>query len=160
MTIWEKFCGEINDRLELLIEKNRISAVKNRLKLCLAQQNKQLERAYMQIGRTCFENGWMSDDPQMESDFRQVEELREKIERLRQKLEAADTCAEDNVIAVDFTPAGGEPEASYDEGGEDAEDAPLPEEDQWEEEPAPAPGVCVPDAVDEDEEDPILPMQP
>lgn len=42
MTIWEKICGEVNEKIEFLIEKNRTAAVKNRLKLTLARENKQM----------------------------------------------------------------------------------------------------------------------
>ena len=101
MTIWEKICGEVSDKIELLIEKNRVAAVKNRLKLTLARENKQLERVYMQIGRTCFAERRMSEDPQMADFYGQAEELIQKIQRLQDTLETVET-REDNVISVDF----------------------------------------------------------
>ena len=111
MTIWEKICGEVSDKIELLIEKNRVAAVKNRLKLTLARENKQLERVYMQIGRACFAGRRMSEDPQMADFYGQAEELIQKIQRLQNALETVET-REDNVISVDFGGAAQEENAA------------------------------------------------
>lgn len=143
MTIWEKICGEVSDKIEILIEKNRVAAVKNRLKLALARENKQLERVYMQIGRACFDGRRLSEEPEMEDFYHQVDALQQKIARLQKTLEEVEQNRENNVIAVDF-------------GGAQAEEEPLerePAEDAEQEEPAQeAGGPAEPQRREEPEE--------
>ena len=133
MTIWEKICGEVNEKIEFLIEKNRTTAVKNRLKLTLARENKQMERVYMQIGRMCFMERRMAEDPQMEDFYQQIEDLHDRIERIQKTLEAVER-REDNVITVDF--GGTQPEEkTADEQENSCEPACCPQETEKENEP-------------------------
>ncbi len=125
MTVWEKFCGQVSNRVAFLLEKNRIAAVKNRLKLALARETSLLDRVYMQIGRACFEEKRMIEDPQMQAQYQQIDQLLKKIDRLREMLEAAEQMRENNVIAVDF---GGEPEDSPAEPAQAEEPETQPEE--------------------------------
>ena len=72
----------ISDAAQNLIEKNRINAQVNRLKLVIKNESSILNKAYIQLGKYYFEN---SDDPKPE----ETEDLFEIIANAKARLNAA-----------------------------------------------------------------------
>lgn len=104
MTIMQKICSEVNKKFDMMIEKNRLAAIKNRLKIAIAGQQKQLDKIYMEIGKACVDRQYRSDDEKFAQWYAEVEEGQKKIERFSEKLAEIGLAAEDNgkVIHVSF----------------------------------------------------------
>ena len=74
--------GTISDAAQNLIEKNRVNARVNRLKLVIKNETSTLDKAYTQLGKYYFEN---ADEPKRE----EVENLFEIISNSKARLKVA-----------------------------------------------------------------------
>ena len=133
MTVMQKICSELNKKVDLMIEKNRIAAVRNRLKIAIAGQQKKIDKIYMEIGRECAGQGYLKGDEQFAAWYHQLDEARAAVERLADKMAALDKKEEErsNVISFSFGSEEGEeqPLEHVVEPSVHAEEVGLPEEE-------------------------------
>lgn len=104
MNFFKQACQGVNGQVHKLLNKNHVAAVRNRLKLNMASEQRAMENALVALGRACYDRGLLSQDEEMEKYYDRIRAAKERMEKIGKKLDLLDHPEQepacDNIINI------------------------------------------------------------
>ncbi len=96
---WASLTGSVSDAVDYIVEKNRKAALINRVKTVIRSEEKNIDRAYRELGKYYFQNLRDASNIETEHLCESIDHSNQRIDRAVTKLEeltgedACDTCS-------------------------------------------------------------------
>ncbi len=112
MKILDEIADSVVGVVDYVLEKNRKSAIINRTKILIRNEEQKRNRAYIALGKYYYRNHSEAPTPETEACFRQIEEATHRIGKAVANLEKLDGQEEDPCACCSYEECGGSCENS------------------------------------------------